>query len=127
MTKQDDKLDRSRLAAIALFVVGAASWFVVAKMSGRREPWDGPLYFPVFLPVLAIVVAAVSWRFPERPWRWAFLPFLGQAAAAFVQNPAANLMPLGLVVFGILGALFLVPALFGSRLRRARDRGNASG
>lgn len=111
---------RDATGAILMFTLGAASWFMVAKLGGRREAWDSELYWSMFMPALAIVIAGVSWFIPVRPWRWAFLPFLGQAAAAFIQNPTANLLPLGLIMFGFMGVLCLVPAVIGARLGRSR-------
>ena len=116
---------RDWIAALLMFGLGAASWIVIGKVSGRREPWDSELYFSVFMPAMAVVIALVSWFIPRKFWRWAFLPFLGQAVAAFIQNPTANLLPLGLIMFGVLGALCMVPALIGARLGKARgNRGS---
>jgi hypothetical protein len=50
--------------------------------------------------------------------RRAFLPFGAQAVVAFVQNPTANLLPLGLFVFALYGALCLLPAWMGATRRR---------
>ena len=46
------------------------------------------------------------------------LPFVGQALVAFLQNPTANLLPIGLVVFAILGGICLIPAAIGAALGR---------
>ena len=50
------------------------------------------------------------------------MAFAAQAVVAFVQNPTANLLPIGLLVFAFYGAVCLVPALAGARLRRWIDR-----
>lgn len=89
---------------------GAIAWIAVSMLGGRREAWDSPLYFTYAMPVLAIVIAAVAFFVPARFWRWAMFPFWAQAFVAFFQNPTANLLPLGLIMFSILGAVFLVPA-----------------
>jgi hypothetical protein len=102
--------------------VGAVTWLLVSFFGGRREAWDSPLYFMVVMPVVAMTAAAVAFYVPSRPWRWAMLPFAGQAIVAFLQNPTANLMPLGLIVFFVLGLVCLVPtwvaAFAGRRLMR---------
>lgn len=102
--------------------VGALTWLAVSAFGGRREAWDSPLYFMMAMPLVAMIVAAVSYHVPSRPWRWAMLPFAGQALVAFLQNPTANLMPLGLIVFFVLGLVCLVPAkvaaLVGQRMSR---------
>ena len=78
------------------------------------------------MPSIAIIVGLVSWLIPRQYGRWAFLPFLGQAVGAFVQNPTANLLPLGLIMFAILGALCLLPAVIGARLGKMRENRGAT-
>jgi hypothetical protein len=100
--------------------IGAVTWIVVAILDGRREAWDSPFYFTVALPVLVLAVASVSYLVPVRVWRWAMFPFWAQAIVAFLQNPGANLLPLGLIVFSIFGAVFLLPANIGALIGRRR-------
>ena len=107
-----------RWAYVAAALVGAATWVVVAALSGRREAWDSDLYFSIALPIVGVVAAVLGFLVPHRAWRWAFVPFGAQALAAFVQNPTANLLPIGLIVFAIFGVGCLVPAYVGARLGR---------
>ena len=102
-------------------VAGAVGWVAISQLTHRREAWDSELYFTWFLPSVALVVAAVAFFAPERAWRWAFVPFVAQATVAFVQNPTANLLPLGLLVFAFYGGLCLLPVWAGARLRRRLD------
>jgi hypothetical protein len=102
--------------------VGAAGWLFIGLVSHRREAWDSELYFTLFLPAAVLLVGTLAFLVPERSWRWAFAPFGGQAIVAFAQNPTANLMPLGLIVFAFFGAVCLVPATIGARLRRRIGR-----
>lgn len=117
---------RDWIVATSMFALGVVSWVLIAKVSGRREAWDSELYFSVFMPSIAIIVGLVSWLIPRQYGRWAFLPFLGQAVGAFVQNPTANLLPLGLIMFAILGALCLLPAVIGARLGKMRENRGAT-
>jgi hypothetical protein len=94
--------------------IGAASWWYVGAVTGRREAWDSEMYFAAALPALAVFIAALAAVVPARPWRWAVAPFAGQAGAAFIRDPAANLLPLGLIVFAFFAALCLVPAYAGA-------------
>ena len=110
------------VATIAAIAFGAATWLYVAHISNRREAWDSEMYFTTALPCLALVVTALGFFVPTRPWRWAFLPFAGQAAVAVVQNPTANLLPAGLMVFGFFGAVCMVPAYAGAWMRRVTRR-----
>lgn len=109
-------------AAVVAVAAGVATWFYVAHVSHRREAWDSEIYFTTALPALGLLIAGLGFAVPARPWRWAFLPFAGQAAAAFVQNPTANLLPAGLIVFGFFGAVCLAPAYAGAWVRRAIRR-----
>jgi hypothetical protein len=100
--------------------VGAAAWIVVSVAGGRQEAWDSPLYFTFLMPAMALTSGLVSYLEPSRVWRWALFPFWAQAIAAFVQNPTANLLPLGLIMFSILGAVCLIPAGIGAYMGRRR-------
>jgi peptidoglycan/LPS O-acetylase OafA/YrhL len=112
----------SKRAYLIAAVAGAAGWIAIGQVTHRREAWDSELYFSWFLPSVALVVAALAFFAPERAWRWALTPFAAQAAVAFALDPTANLLPLGLVVFGLYGALCLIPVRVGVALRRRRDR-----
>jgi hypothetical protein len=100
---------------------GAIGWIAIAALTDRREAWDSDLYFTWFLPSIALIVGALAYFAPERAWRWAFAPFAAQAVVAFVQNPTANLLPLGLIVFAFYGALCLIPVKVGTAIRRRLD------
>jgi len=102
------------IAALA----GAVGWLGIGHLTHRREAWDSSLYFSWFLPSIALIVAGLGFFAPHRPWRWAFAPFAAQAVVAFIQSPTANLLPLGLLVFGFYGALCTVPAWLGTAVRR---------
>jgi hypothetical protein len=110
------------IAALA----GAVGWVTISQLTHRREAWDSELYFSWFLPSIALVVAGLAFFAPDRPWRWAFAPFAAQAVVALVQNPTANLLPLGLLVFAFYGALCLVPGWAGATLRRRLNRSRAA-
>ena len=101
---------------------GAVGWVAISMLTGRREAWDSELYFTWFLPSLALVVAALAFFAMDRAWRWAFVAFGAQAIMAFVQNPTANLLPMGLVVFAFYGAICLLPVRVGAGLRRRLER-----
>ena len=107
---------------LAAAAAGAAVWLVVAVASGRREAWDSDLYWSLGMPVAGLCAAVLGFLAPERPWRWGMALFGGQAVAAFVQNPTANLLPLGLIVFAVLGGLCAIPAYLGAAARRLAGR-----
>ena len=105
-------------ASLASAAVGAGTWLYVAQVGHRREAWDSELYFVIALPLIGLSAAVLSGVVPSRFWRWAMFPFAAQALVAFVQNPTANLLPLGLITFGIMGVLCLVPAAIGAAIGR---------
>jgi hypothetical protein len=114
-----------RLAYTVAAAAGAMGWIAISHVTGRREAWDSELYFSWFLPSIAIVVGGLAYFAPERAWRWAFVPFAAQAVVAFVQNPTANLLPMGLLVFAFYGALCLIPVKIGTAIRRRLDPSRA--
>ncbi len=112
--------DRAAYALAA--AAGAGGWIVITSATGRREAWDSEWYFGLFLPLISMLVAWLGFLAPRRAWRWAFVPFAGQALVAFAQNPSGGLLPLGLIVFAVFGTVCVVPALVGAALRRWVDR-----
>ena len=98
--------------------MGAATWIYLSTVSHRREAFDDPIYFTTVVPVIAATAAVVAFVVPEKPWRWAMIPFAAQALVAFAQNPTANLMPLGLIAFAIFGGLCAIPAVVAALIRR---------
>lgn len=117
---------RPRWAYTIAAAVGAVGWVTISQVACRREAWDSELYFSWFLPSVALVVAGLAFFAPERSWRWAFVPFGAQAVVAFVQNPSASLLPLGLIVFAFYGALCLVPVWVGAAVRGRLERSRAA-
>ena len=103
---------------VAAVVVGAAVWFYVAGASGRREAWDSDLYWSQGMPIVALCAALFGFLAPQRPWRWGMAPLAGQAIAAVVRDPTANLLPIGLIVFAVLGGLCAIPAYIAAAIRR---------
>jgi hypothetical protein len=65
-----------------------------------------------------VVACIVAFIVPEKPWRWAMIPFAAQALVAILQNPTANLMPLGLIMFAIFGGLCAIPAALAAMVGR---------
>lgn len=102
--------------------VWAATWIYVVQVGNRREAWDSDVYFIVAIPLIGLTAAVVSFFVPSRFWLWAMLPFLAQALVAFLQNPWANMLPLGLIVFAILGLMCMVPAALGAAIGRRAAR-----
>ena len=111
-------------AATAIAVAaGGGGWLLVSHVAHRREAWDSPLFFSWLLPSLLLVAAVLGFLVPERAWRWGFAPFAAQAVVVFAQNPEGSLLPLGLVLFALFGAVASVPARVGAATRRRLQQG----
>jgi hypothetical protein len=107
------KSDRWLYLAAAL--AGAAIWIAVVWASGRREAWDSGLYFAVAIPSVCLVSAVLAFFRPERSWRWGVLPVVGQFAWMLLSQGPGNLLPLGIIAFGVLS----VPSIVAARLAAA--------
>lgn len=95
-------------------VAGAVVWVIVSEASGRREAWDSQWYFLISVPVVCVVSAALGFVEPSRPWRWGVAPLVGQFPwMLFTQGPG-NLLPLGVVMFGVLSVPSVITAQIGA-------------
>jgi hypothetical protein len=109
--------------SVVFVALGAALWSVTASLGGRREAWDSPLYGRLVLPALVVLPGIAGYLVPRQPKRWSYLLCGGQALAAFVADPAADLLPMGLLFFAIMGAFFSLAGLAGAALHRRVRRG----
>jgi hypothetical protein len=105
-------------ATVAAAAAGASTWWYVSTFGHRREAWDSPMYFTMAYPIVAVVAVVLAFIEPWKPWRWAMIPFAAQAVVMIVQNPSGSMMPLGLIVFAILGGFIAIPATFVAWLRQ---------
>jgi hypothetical protein len=95
-------------------VAGTVVWVVVSEASGRREAWDSQWYFLISIPVVCVVSAALGFVEPSKSWRWGVAPLVGQFSwMLFTQGPG-NLLPLGVVVFGVLSVPSIMTARIGA-------------
>ncbi|MGA6829371.1 hypothetical protein ACO9S2_17405 [Nitrospira sp. NS4] len=102
--------------------IGIVVWIVVSLLSGRREAWDSEWYFLIGVPVICIVSAALGFIETSRPWRWGVAPLVGQLSWMLVTQGPGNLLPLGVVVFGVLSVPSIVTARIGASFGRTRTR-----
>jgi hypothetical protein len=93
-------------------ICGAAIWIAIAQTTGRTEAWDSGLYFSVGIPAVCFVSMAFGYFEPNRSWRWGVLPMVGQFVWMILSQGPGNLLPLGVVVFGVLS----VPPIIGARV-----------
>lgn len=103
-------------------VVGIVVWVVVSKASHRREAWDSELYFLVGMPVVCAASAILGMIEPSRPWRWGAVPLAGQFVWMLLTEGPGNLLPLGVIVFGILAIPSMLTARLGALVGRKLTR-----
>jgi len=109
---------RSALLPAALAILlRAADWELIRQFGSRREAWDDLLYWQLGYPLLllAAFVLGLVWR--ERPGRWVVLLIAGQVAwslaLALRADGVPNLLPLGLMMFALLGIPCVLAAYAG--------------
>ncbi|HXV68054.1 MAG TPA: hypothetical protein VD738_03940 [Nitrospira sp.] len=95
-------------------VIGIVVWIGVSTVSGRREAWDSESYFLIGMPVVCVASAALGFLAPSKPWRWGVAPLAGQFAWMLLTQGPGNLLPLGLVVFGVLSVPSIITARIGA-------------
>jgi hypothetical protein len=97
---------------------GALLWLGTMAVSGRNEAWDSPLYWQLTYPLCVALAGFLAYVEPVRPWRWALAVMLVQPVVmALTSGSSFNLLPLGLVLFGILALPPVLAARVGAWLR----------
>jgi hypothetical protein len=109
---------RSALLPAALAILlGAADWELARQLGTRREAWDDPLYWQLAYPLLLFSAFGFGLIWGERPWRWVACLIGGQAAwalvLALVHGGVPSLLPMGLLLFAVLGIPCLLAAYVG--------------
>lgn len=93
---------------------GISVWIVVSALSGRKEAWDSSAYFSFGLPVVCAVAMALAFFAPRRSWRWGVVPVAAQFFWMLMTQGPGNLLPLGIVVFGVLSLPSIIAARIGA-------------
>ncbi len=102
-------------------LAGLLICLLIAKISGRREAWDSPLYFTAGIPLLCVVMAVVAYQAPQRVWRWVLAMAVGQSLAMAIAGGSATLWPLALIAMTVLSLPQWIVARLASRFRTRRD------
>jgi hypothetical protein len=102
--------------------VGILVWAIVSALSHRREAWDSQWYFMIGVPVVCVVSAVLGFIEPSRPWRWGVAPLTGQFSWMLLTQGPGNLLPLGIVVFGILAIPSMLTAQLGALVGKTVSR-----
>jgi hypothetical protein len=93
---------RSEYAAYAAAALtGLGVCLAISLATGRKEAWDSSLYFSLGIPVMALVVFAISYAFPRSAWRWTIAMALGQSVAMLMSGNSLSLWPLSIIAMTI--------------------------
>lgn len=96
---------------------GAILWLATAGISGKTEAWDSSLYWTVAYPLAIVLAGVLGYRFPEHPWRWGMAVMLVQAVALAITASSFGLLPLGLIMFFVLGLPAVAAASIMAKIR----------
>ena len=99
---------------IAALASGILVWIALSAATGRKEAWDSPWYFSAGIPVMCAVSMVLAFFAPVRSWRWGVTPLAGQFVWMLLSQEAGNLLPLGVVAFGVLSVPSILAARVGS-------------
>ncbi|MBX3329681.1 MAG: hypothetical protein KF722_04710 [Nitrospira sp.] len=98
--------------------IGIVVWIGISMVSGRREAFDSGLYYSIGMPVVCVASATFGFLEPKKSWRWGILPLLGQFSWMLLTQGPGNLLPLGMIFFGILSVPSIITARIGAFLGR---------
>lgn len=113
-------MKRDYLLYFASAAFGAAVWIAITQASGRREAWDSELYFIVGVPAMCIVAFLFALRRPKEWLLWGILPLAGQFFWLLISQGVGNLLPLGVIAFGVMSVPSVVAARIGAAIVRRR-------
>jgi hypothetical protein len=94
---------------IAAGAGGALIWILISTASGRKEAWDSELYFSIGMPAVCLLAALLGFLEPKRTS--AGVRALARQFGDAVYGGPGNLLPLGIIVFGVLAIPPILVAL----------------
>ncbi len=109
------------------YVLSASAGIVVclaiASITNRNEAWDAGLYYSAGIPIMSLVIFAISYFFPERPWRWTLSMAAGQFISAIINGSSASLWPIALIFMTAISVPQFIAGYLGARIasRKTQD------
>lgn len=96
-------------------IAGLAIALLISSMDDRAVPWTVGAYYWLGWPLMCMVVALVTWRYPLRAWRWAMTMAVGQVFAVILSG-AGDLAPVALIYAILLSVpQFIIASTLSSR------------
>lgn len=108
------------LPYVISFIAGLAICLFIAVTSGRKEAWDAPIYFTIGIPAMCVVIFAISYKFPQRAWRWALSMAIGQSVAMVLGGGSASLWPLAIIAMTVVSLPQFIAAKVASGIAQKR-------
>jgi hypothetical protein len=116
MTESSNEYFPYATAALSGLVVSLA----ITITTGRREAWDSGVYFVVGIPLMCVLIFAISYLFPIRAWRWTLSMAVGQWVAIAFGGGSLSLWPLSIISIGALSLPQLVVGSVASTLAKRK-------
>ncbi len=119
-------MKRDTWLVVSAVTGGIVVWLLVSAFSHKREAWDSDLYFTLGLPAVCLLSALLGYLEPSKPWRWGAAPVAGQALVMLLTQSPGNLLPLGIVMFGVLALPSIVTAKMGAYAAKRSPHGSTA-
>jgi hypothetical protein len=117
----NERVTSIQLPDTSAFAVAAAAgvvlWVGASLLGGRREAWDGSLYWAAAYPIGIGVGGVMGFLASNRPWRWGLTLMLAQAVTLAAMTFSFGLLPLGMILFSVMAIPPMLAAIFGAWLR----------
>jgi len=102
--------------------IGASLWTATTLLTGRREAWDASAYWSYAYPACVLIAGLIAGLAPASlPWKIGLSMMCAQAVALAFFARSFTLLPLGLILFAILGVPVMLGAMLGRGLARWRS------
>jgi hypothetical protein len=108
----------SALPLIVSALAGLLVCLAISIITGKREAFDASLYFSAGIPVMCLLIFAISYFFPDRPWRWTMGMAAGQSLAIISAGNSPSLWPLAVIAMAVLSIPQFVTGLIAGRLAK---------
>ena len=111
-----ERAEYGAYAASALCGLGVC--LAISLATGRKEAWDSSLYFCAGIPVMVLLVFAISYFFPRSAWRWTVSMAVGQSVAMLFSGNSLSLWPLSIIAMTIYSLPQFAAGYVAGRLSR---------
>jgi hypothetical protein len=106
---------------VASALAGLVICLAITIATGRKEAWDSGAYFSVGIPIMCMLIFALSYLFPTRVWRWTVSMAAGQSIAILLGGGSLSLWPLSIVAMTVLSVPQLVVGSVASKLAKGKS------